>query len=376
MIMTMMITMTMTNIKKERKGIDFMKKFELAKKDKELLAGLLKSTQSALLELLPTHLRELFGEKNVISCDKYIVAIGDSPVGLVAHLDTVHKTPVVTLLHDPEANIMWSPEGIGADDRAGVFSILKLLEMGHRPTVIFTTDEEIGAIGAAALIKDLVSSPTELKFLVELDRRGSKDCVFYDCANDEFDKYIESFGFESAFGSFSDICEICPQWEIAGVNLSIGYYNEHSNREILNLKEMFDTIDKVEKIIVDAPNDSVPVFEFIEDTRFSKYGAAYGGNYYTQQFDLYEEGEAHESELDWYKDELNYRNRNSYDSSKGLCHNCLITIDKDLLVTLGDGTYCGDCLPICTTDCTRCGKLFYNPRKEDVICQDCKDGVY
>lgn len=185
----------------------------------------------------------------VYSTDKYCLAIGDIPIGLVAHLDTVFNSPPTNIYYDQKAEIIWSPEGLGADDRAGVYSILFLIKKGYRPTVIFTTDEELGCIGADSLVADWKEPPVELKYLIELDRRGEKDCVFYQCTNKEFKEYVKSFDFTLANGSFSDISVLCPCWKIAGVNLSIGYYNEHSYTEFLNIRHMFNTIKKVEAML-------------------------------------------------------------------------------------------------------------------------------
>lgn len=206
----------------------------------------------------------------VIVSSEYLIAVGDCPVGLVAHLDTVFQNPPKNIFYDRVKNVMWSPEGLGADDRAGVYAIIQILKAGYRPTVIFTTNEEKGCLGAVTLASNVAKCPTELKYIIQLDRRGSNDCVFYDCANYKFDEYVESFGFVTNFGSFSDISEICPQWGIAGVNLSIGYYDEHSYIETLYIGQMLATIERVKKML-DVAN-SAPVFEYIE----SKFSSAWG----------------------------------------------------------------------------------------------------
>ena len=54
-----------------------------------------------------------------------------------------------------------------------------------------------------------------------------------------------------------------PIWEICGVNLSIGYENEHSFRETLNVNHMFNTIEKVKKMLSEKviPNFQFELFE-------------------------------------------------------------------------------------------------------------------
>ena len=169
---------------------------------------------------------------------------------------------------------MWSPEGIGADDRAGVFAIVEILKRGLRPTIILTTDEEIGGVGASKLVEDIPEAPCKLNFLIELDRRGSEDCVFYDCDNPFFEDYIEDFGFITNWGSFSDISYIAPKWGMAAVNLSIGYEHEHSKSEILNVSWMFNTIYKVCNILENVHEEDV--FEYIPaKNTFQRYDIGY-----------------------------------------------------------------------------------------------------
>lgn len=183
--------------------------------------------------------------------DQYIIAEGDIPVCLVAHLDTVFRTPPSDFFYDSEQKVLWSPDGLGTDDRAGVYAIAEiLLKHKLKPHIIFTDGEEKGGIGASALIEDFPDCPfAELNFIIELDRQGHNDCVFYRCDNKPFARFIKKFGFEYALGTFTDISIIAPQWKVAAVNLSIGYYNEHTYTELLDVNSLKATISKVVKIL-------------------------------------------------------------------------------------------------------------------------------
>ena len=57
--------------------------------------------------------------------------------------------------------------------------------------------------GAIKATKKL--SIPDIKYIIEFDRRGENDCVFQDCGNETFMNYVESFGFKTARGSYSDI---------------------------------------------------------------------------------------------------------------------------------------------------------------------------
>ena len=216
--------------------------------DQALFTTIVQMTQSSLLRSLRNYLRKHYAKERVIATTDYILVEGDIPVMLVAHMDTVFKYPPEQIYYDQKQHIMWSPQGLGADDRAGVYLIWKIVRAGYRPHICFTTDEEIGGVGAIALTDDFKTAPFDIKYIIELDRQGANDCVFYACANHEFQNFIEEYGFVTDWGTFSDISEICPSWKIAGVNLSVGYKNEHREIETLNTAVMLDTYRKVCKM--------------------------------------------------------------------------------------------------------------------------------
>lgn len=242
--------------------------------------------QESLLKIMAKYLKSKY--ETVLFTPDYIVAVGDIPVALVAHLDTVFTAPPENIFYDRVKNVMWSPDGLGADDRAGVYAIVQLIKRGYRPTVIFTTDEEKGALGAEKLIKDHPEPVVGLKYIIQLDRRGSNDCVFYDCENPLFEEYVETFDFVTTFGSFSDISVICPAWKVAGVNLSIGYVDEHSYSELLYVGNMLSTINKVEKMLKDVDNIAEP-YEYIPASYTKYYSSKYGLAYGYSDYDYYDD---------------------------------------------------------------------------------------
>jgi hypothetical protein len=241
-------------------------------------------SQENLLKAMGRYLKSKY--ETIYITKDYVVAVGDIPVALVAHLDTVFSRVPEDIFYDKQKNVMWSPDGLGADDRAGVYAIVQLLKQGFRPTIIFTTDEERGALGADKLIQDHPTAPTELKYIIELDRRGNNDCVFYDCENFSFEEYVENFGFVTAYGTFSDISVICPAWKVAGVNLSIGYRNEHSYSEVLYVGNMIDTIQKVGRMLQDAENAAAYEYIPASYTKYysTKYSKAWGLDDYIDEF--------------------------------------------------------------------------------------------
>lgn len=191
----------------------------------------------------------------------FIYAKGSLPVLLVAHMDTVHKNPVKTICYSKDGSIIMSPEGIGGDDRAGVYMILQIIKT-HRCHVLFCEDEETGGIGAQKFANSDIRP--EINYIVELDRRGSNDAVFYDCDNPKFTEYVTSFGFKEDMGSFSDISVIAPALKVAAVNISAGYYCEHSRYEYVDLRVMEKNIGLVGKM-ASSPSEK---FEYMEAVYF------------------------------------------------------------------------------------------------------------
>lgn len=170
-------------------------------------------------------------------------------------MDTVHKEAVRQILVEkhPDKTILSSPQGIGGDDRCGVWMICKILDSGkYRPHVIFCEDEESGCIGAGKFAKSPYPKKMEdVKFIVEVDRRNAKDAVYYECDNPEFEAFItETTGYKTAEGSYSDICELAPAIKAAAVNLSCGYYKEHNLDHYVVWEEMCATQIALERLCV------------------------------------------------------------------------------------------------------------------------------
>ena len=119
-----------------------------------------------------------------ISRKGYLYAPGEIPVLLVAHLDTVHYEPPSIICYSKDGRYMMSPQGIGGDDRCGIYALNAVYARAEvKPWLLFTCDEEIGGYGAKDFAKDyhMADLPKELDFLkciVEIDRKGRQDLYF------------------------------------------------------------------------------------------------------------------------------------------------------------------------------------------------------
>lgn len=237
----------------------------------ELLYGVMQLSSGGLFRSCKNFLYKYYGKENVICGKNFLYAKGTLPVMLIAHLDTVFYMPPSEIFCDEKKQVMWSEEAGVGDDRAGVYAILEIV-MGSRPDrtphVLFTLEEEKGGLGASEA-GAIVNLPSDVKFLIELDRRGRNDCVFYQCNNQAFTNYIESFGFEKQIGTFTDISILMDDWNICGVNLSVGYYNEHTYSEILRYDELYATIKAVNNILTDVYENKDKInFNYQRNTRY------------------------------------------------------------------------------------------------------------
>ena len=325
----------------------------LTPKDKKVMTSLFSMEERTLYKFMYIMLQKHYKEEDIELHSDYIIAQGTLPIGLLAHMDTVFakKPTSKNIYYDSEKGVMWCPEGLGADDRAGVFLIIKLLNsFSQKPTVILTLGEEKGGLGASAVIGQHPENEYGLKFLIELDRQGKDDSVYYDCGNEEFEKYINRFGFTTDWGTFTDISVIAPAWDIAAVNLSVGYFHEHTKTEILVIPYLFATLEKVKKICKN--------FNDIKDKEFKHCTKKWYEDYYTAIYG------------------------GSYDI---ICRSCKKQMPSDLSIPFKtrDGAYafiCPDCFEteyVKFNWCGYCGEAFEPPEadKDAVFCKHCKSKI-
>lgn len=170
----------------------------------------------------------------------------------VAHTDTVHHTDGrQTIIHN-KGKLTVDPRTsncLGADDGAGVLMLLHLIRCRVPALYVFTVGEERGGIGAKFLVKDAPKLLAEFDRAVAFDRRGSSSVITHQgmgrcCSNDFADALSDqlsndrlmfapdSTGVYTDTAEFTDIIPECT-------NISIGYLNEHTARESLDLTHLF-----------------------------------------------------------------------------------------------------------------------------------------
>ena len=199
----------------------------------------------------------------------FLYAEGNIPVLLVAHLDTVHNEKAEIICFSEDMRYVMSPQGIGGDDRCGVYMILQLIR-DFKCHILFCEDEECGGRGANTFTASKIKP--EVNYIVEMDRRGSNDAVFYRCDNPEFTDFVLGFGFQENHGSFSDISVIAPYLNTAAVNISAGYHNEHRTHEYIDMLAVENNIRRIgEMIMADSEH-----FEYVKRTHDDRQLSMFG----------------------------------------------------------------------------------------------------
>ncbi|MDO5117528.1 MAG: hypothetical protein Q4D34_03485, partial [Eggerthellaceae bacterium] len=177
---------------------------------------------------------------------------------LVAHADTVFDTAYD---HEPVEQTVVFEDGfyhgensacsIGADDRAGCAMLWLLRKSGH--SLLLLDGEEHGQIGSHFLKEsnpELFAQINAHTFMVQLDRQGSSDYKTYQLRVPRgFTELVEhetGYALSESTGR-TDIQVLCQ--DVSGVNLSVGFYDEHKPEERICLAEWENTLKVVRSMI-------------------------------------------------------------------------------------------------------------------------------
>ncbi len=179
---------------------------------------------------------------------------------IVAHLDQVQRehSKDFKAIETEDIIFGYSPknrkrEGLGADDKNGIWIALKCLEKYECIKVAFFVSEEIGCVGSRGA--DL-SFFEDTRFVIEPDRRGFENLITdisYTslCSNDFLrDIGFERFGYKEESGMMTDVLELKERGlGVSCINLSCGYYEPHSDEEFTVKKDLLNCLGLVEHII-------------------------------------------------------------------------------------------------------------------------------
>lgn len=200
---------------------------------------------------------------------------------IVAHLDQVQKTHSNDFVAVETYDLImgYSPlnkrqEGLGADDKNGIWIALKCLKKYDILKVAFFVGEEVGCVGSSKAWMEFFENT---RFVIQPDRRGSNDMVtsigFTELCSEDF---IEStdykdYGYDLSDGMFTDVLSLKEQGlPVSCINLSCGYYNPHTDYEIVVKEDLINCLAFVEHII-EKCTQPYP-HEYREEYGFYRFG--------------------------------------------------------------------------------------------------------
>lgn len=211
---------------------------------------------------------------------------------IVSHIDqvqTIHSKDFEAI-ETKDIIFGWSSnhkrmEGLGADDKNGIWICLKCLLKYDHIKAAFFVGEEIGCVGSEKADMDFFN---DCRFVIQCDRRGSDDLItsigYTEIASKEFIGATDfaQFGYHLEEGMMTDVLQLKENGlSVAAVNMSCGYYQPHTDNEFTVKKDLFNCLHFVEHIIETCTQTFPHEYEYK-----SYYG--YGGlGYYDGQYDDY-----------------------------------------------------------------------------------------
>lgn len=193
-----------------------------------------------------------------------------------SHTDTVHLAAAEAFnpaIYDPATELIYKQDGtpLGADDGAGIWLMLEMIDAGVPGSYCFHVGEERGGIGSKGMADEHYQFLRGFDRAIAFDRRGTTSVITHQaggkCCSDEFAAalagMLNAHGHEfrpDASGIYTDTAEytgLIPEC----TNLSCGYENEHSGAEMLDVEFLIRLRDALLQVDFEA----LPVARDVND---------------------------------------------------------------------------------------------------------------
>ena len=187
-----------------------------------------------------------------------------------AHIDTMHNSTPELITQEVfidafgTAFVDQASDCLGADDGAGVFLMLEMIDANVEGTYIFHRGEERGGWGSSQIAELHADYIKQFTHAVAFDRRGNTSIITHQrggrCASDDIGSaLIKLFGKDfqlDTTGIYTDTAEyahLVPEC----LNISIGYNSEHTSNETLDTNHVLRMRDTI--LAYDWTRQSLPV---------------------------------------------------------------------------------------------------------------------
>ena len=243
----------------------------------------------------------------------------------IAHVDTVHKDTGVNLIKKTQTHWYANGAPLGADDGAGCAMLMHLIHSGVKGYYIFSQGEECGGIGAKYIAKDHIPLLKQFDRAIAFDRRGIDSVISHQgmgrCASDNFCQALASAlnqhndnlmyspddtGVYTDTAEFTDDIPECT-------NISVGYYNEHGDRENLDIIHFAALAVAAAKVDWESlPVERDPTVPEYKSYKYDKYDTAWWSGYGVYK-DAKDDTNALHTPTHWYDDDESFATERLYD---------------------------------------------------------------
>ena len=233
---------------------------------------------------------------------------------IVSHMDTVHKIykdyQVLYSRDNNDNNIIAYAKsgkqtvGVKGDDQCGIFACLYMLEKLDNIKSVFFSREEVGLIGSSEIDHAVFDNCGSI---IQLDRWGSSDFISiyngFPTINDDFTKIatpiLKEYNYAIQEGLITDSINLFnDNVGISCVNISCGYYSHHSNTEIIDVNELWNSIQFTHALLLALGDQKYEQFSL-----YRGYGGVsrYGGGGYSEVYDDFYESKYGQYNQSYYK---------------------------------------------------------------------------
>jgi len=198
----------------------------------------------------------MYFKNHIEGTNRFIInAHMDTVANGAAELEVLESTPDKTIIQSTNNQV------IGADDKCGVYAVLKMITdktIDTPLTGLLCVSEEIGCVGSGYAMTNHSDYFTDCIFCITIDRRGDADIVTTNSdlklSSDDVIKKLDElgadFGYKHATGSISDVSSIVKELNINGINMAAGYYGAHTGSEKVVVEELLRSIDWLSVVMI------------------------------------------------------------------------------------------------------------------------------
>ena len=221
----------------------------------------------------------------VIKDNNIYVTKGDADVYpcIVAHTDTVHSIhKYYKVFDDDNCLFAFNSEsgkqvGVGGDDKVGIWLALEMLVSFDKIKCAFFHSEEIGCVGSSQADMEWFK---DVGYCLQGDRRGCEDFInnisgklFSKAFSKAIAPILKEYKYKETSGAITDVGQLAENGiGVCVANMSCGYYEPHSDEEIVEFYDANNCLDMMQMIVAALGRNK---YEYQFTT---SYGYGYGAN--------------------------------------------------------------------------------------------------